>query len=271
MKKEIALKSVVITGSTRGFGLCMAKKFLQQGCRVAVSSKNQNSLEYARKELAEFSGSVLYTAADVTSMDALEKLWARSWDTWHTIDFWINNAGQNSPYTRFYDLSKQYMDGVIDTNIKGMMYGSQVAAKNMRAQGHGQIWNMEGLGSNGMIQPKTIIYGMTKHALTYFTKGLALELEGSGVLAGRLSPGMMPTDFVTQGLDGQKSPMENEKFIKIINILGDWPQTVADFMVPRILNNSKNNAHLVWLTPAKAGLRFALSGFRRRKLVQSQP
>lgn len=50
------------------------------------------------------------------------------------------------------------MDAVVDTNIKGIVYGSKVAAKNMINQGHGQIWNMEGLGSNGMIIEQTILY-----------------------------------------------------------------------------------------------------------------
>ena len=92
-----------------------------------------------------------------------------------------------------------------------MIYGAQVAAREMIRQGRGSIFSMEGLGSNNMIQEKTILYGTTKHALTYFMKGLAKELEGTGVLAGRLSPGMMLTDFITRMPDGGTAELHGQR------------------------------------------------------------
>jgi len=160
------------------------------------------------------------------------------------------------------------VDSVLDTNIKGMIYGSMVAAKHMLAQGGGQIWNMEGMGSNNMIQPKTILYGTTKHALTYFTKGLAKELKGTPVMAGRLSPGMMLTDFITKDHKGAPSPViENTQFINIFNILADRPETVAAFLVPRMLKNTRNNSQIAWLTNTKAFVRFSTAMFRKHRLL----
>ncbi len=226
------MKNIVITGSTKGIGLCMAREFLKSGCTVAVSGRSEKSLDSARKELDEFSGRVLYVLCDVRIKTDIEDLWNKSAAKWGRVDFWINNAGQNCPYEFVYNTGQSYVDAVIDTNIKGMIYGSQVAAKNMLSQGSGQIWNMEGLGSNNMIQARTILYGTTKHSLTYFTKGLAKELAGTNILAGRLSPGMMLTDFITKTPDGERSPvMDNQGFRKIFNILADRPETVAAFLV----------------------------------------
>ncbi|MGD9679311.1 MAG: SDR family NAD(P)-dependent oxidoreductase [Vulcanibacillus sp.] len=262
------MKSIVITGSTRGIGLCMAKEFLKTGCNVTISGRSEKSFEFAKKELVEFSNRVIYVPCNVRRKEELENLWNESVEKWGRVDFWINNAGQNCPYEFAYDTEKDYVDGVIDTNIKGVIYGSQIAAKNMLSQGNGQIWNMEGLGSNNMIQEKTILYGTTKCALTYFTKGLAKELNGTSVIAGRLSPGMMLTDFITKTSDGEKSPViENHRFKKIFNILADKPETVAAFFIPRILENKKNNAHIVWLTNRKATLRFSTAILRKRKLI----
>ncbi|HEX2947397.1 MAG TPA: SDR family oxidoreductase [Clostridia bacterium] len=259
---------MVITGSTRGLGLCMAREFLKLGCNVTVSGRDKNSFKYAEKELSEFSGSILYVPCDVTIKENLEELWKAAADKWGRVDIWINNAGRNCPYEFVYDTDTDSVDSVIDTNLRGMVYGSQVAAKNMLAQGSGQIWNMEGLGSDGMIQEKTVLYGTTKQALTYFTKGLAKELRGKPVLAGRLSPGMMLTDFFTGAHSGQASPaVREERFRKIFNILGDRPETVAAFFAPRILANTRNDAHIVWLTNARASLRFATAAFRKRKLL----
>jgi short-subunit dehydrogenase len=160
------------------------------------------------------------------------------------------------------------VDSLVDTNIKGMIYGSQVAAGNMIEEGCGQIWNMEGLGSNGMIQEKTIIYGMSKQALTYFTKALAKELKNTGVLAGRLSPGMMLTDFITRTPDGDDSPVVKEKSFRFVfNALADRPETVAKFFIPRILANKKNNAKISWLTGPKTLWRFATASFKKDRLI----
>ena len=132
------------------------------------------------------------------SREGLQKLWDASREHWGTVDIWISNAGRNTPHSPVWETGESYTRQVIGTNILGMVFGAQIAAAEMIRQGHGAIWAMEGLGSNNMIQPKTILYGTTKHALTYFMKGLARELEGSGVTAGRLSPGMMLTDFITK-------------------------------------------------------------------------
>ena len=262
------MKNIIITGSTKGAGLNMAREFLKAGCNVTVSGKDEKNLETAKKVLSGFSGSVLYVKCNVGIKEEVENLWNESAGRWGQIDYWINNAGQNCPHKFVYDTEQIYVDAVINTNLRGLIYGSQVAAKNMLLQDSGQIWNMEGLGSNNMIQPKTILYGTTKHAVTYFTKGLAKELEGTSVLAGRLSPGMMLTDFITKPPDDQKPAMfENTGSKKIFNILADRPETVAAYFVPRMLCNRKNNAHIVWLTKRKSYFRFMVSIFRKRELI----
>jgi len=262
------MKNVVITGSTRGIGFCMAKEFLQAGCNVTISGRGEKISETLLKQLDGFNGKFLYVTCNVRDKKDIETLWRQSIDRWGRVDIWINNAGQNCPHEFSYDIEASYVDALIDTNIKGMIYGSQIATKNMLIQGGGQIYNMEGLGSNDMIQVKTILYGTTKRALTYFTKALAKELKGTPVIAGRLSPGMMLTDFITKTPDGDESPVLKDKSFKFIfNTLADKPETVAKFFINKILANTKNDSHIVWLTNAKTLLRFSYSPFSKRKLI----
>lgn len=262
------MKNIVITGSSRGIGLAMAKEFLSYGCNVTVSGRGISGFSDAENLLSRFADRVLYVSCDVQKADELENLWALSKQRWGRIDHWINNAGQNTPYAYLYNTEPASADAVVDTNIKGVIYGSRIAASKMLAQGGGQIWNMEGLGSDGMIQPKTVLYGMTKCALTYLTKGLAKELAGSNVLAGRLSPGMMLTDFITKTPDGTPSEViDDTQFKKIFNILADRPETVAAYLVPRMLANTRQNAHIVYMGSGKAALRFVTAPFTRRKLI----
>ena len=261
------MKNVVITGSTRGIGYAMAKAFLASGCRVVLSGRGETLRKSAREELQAYEGRYFYVPCDVQKKSDLEKLWSVAADQLGGVDIWINNAGQNTPHVHVYETDESYVRAVVETNVLGVMCGAQVAAKGMLEQKHGAIYSMEGLGSNNMIQPKTILYGTTKHALTYFMKGLAKELEGTGVIAGRLSPGMMLTDFITTSPDGAVAAIENdESFRKLFNILADKPETVAAFFVPRILKNTKNGVQISWLTSAKAAGRFLSAGFRKRNL-----
>ncbi len=262
------MKNVVITGSTRGIGFEMAKEFLKQGCNVTISGRNATPPVKLEDELIEFRKKYHYVPCNVQNKKDIESLWNSAKEQWGTVDIWINNAGQNVPHEFSYDTDSSSTEAVIHTNILGIIYGAQVAAKNMLIQGSGQIWNMEGLGSNNMIQVKTILYGTTKHALTYFSKGLAKELDGTPVKVGRLSPGMMLTDFITKAPDGTQSPvLQDKSFQFVFNALADRPETVASFFVPRILKNNKNNAHIVWLTNAKSMWRFLKYPVLKRELI----
>lgn len=262
------MKNVVITGSTRGIGLAMAMEFLRKGCNVTLSGRKEALAETVQTALSPFVGKVLYVQCNVQEKADLQNLWDASLAKWGGIDIWINNAGQNTPHMLLWETAEICTEKIIQTNIIGMIYGSQIAAAGMIRQGHGAIYSMEGLGSNDMIQVKTILYGTTKRALTYFMRGLARELAGTGVIAGRLSPGMMLTDFITKTADGEPSEiMTDKQFKKIFNILADKPETVAGFFIPRILCNTKNDVQIAWLTNGKAALRFMTAGFRKDRLI----
>jgi short-subunit dehydrogenase len=261
-------KNVVITGSTRGIGFEMARQFLKNNCNVTLSGRGAELSKETIDELKDFSKRYIYVSCNVQSKEDLQRLWDISAKNWGKIDIWINNAGQNTPHIYSWETKEAVTRQIIETNITGMVMGSQVAVKGMLGQKAGAVYSMEGLGSNNMIQEKTIHYGMTKRALTYYMKGLAKELEGSGVIAGRLSPGMMLTDFITKNPDGKPSEVTtNESFRKVFNILADKPGTVAEFLVPRMLSNKKNDAHIVWLTNGKAAVRFMTAPFKKRKLI----
>ena len=262
------MKNVVITGSTRGIGFSMAMEFLRAGCNVTLSGRGEALAEEVQTVLAPFKGKYTYVQCNVQEKASLQNLWDASVESWGSVDVWINNAGQNTQHMFAWETGEAYTENVIKTNITGMVYGSQIAAAGMLKQGHGAIYSMEGLGSDDMIQVKTILYGTTKHALRYFMKGLARELEGTGIIAGRLSPGMMLTDFITKTPDGEQSEViSDEKFRKIFNILADKPETVAKFFIPRILRNTRNDVLIAWLTNRKAAWRFITAGSRKDRLI----
>lgn len=262
------MKNVVITGSSRGLGYEMAACFLQGGNNVTISGSNHGNLHRAAERLTGYGNRVLAVPADVQNYEQLESLWHQSLDHWGSIDIWINNAGISQGGNALWELSSDKTQRVIQTNLLGTIFGSQIAMKGMLLQGDGQIFNMEGFGSNDMIRPGLNLYGTSKRALTHFTKTLAMEAKGTRIKIGTLSPGMMVTEFVTGPADGSQHPIE-ENTRRIFNMLGDKPDKVASFMVERILNNKKNGAHIVWLTRRKLIFRFIRYCFIKRDLFSA--
>lgn len=262
------MKTVVITGSSRGLGFEMAKEFRKAGLNVVLNGTNPEKLEAAKKILddMECKGNVYTCAGNVTSSADIQNLIDHAVSCCGQIDIWINNAGVNQPMKAVWELSEENIDYVLDVDLKGAVMGSKLAMLQMIRQGHGAIYNLEGYGSNNAMMLGLNMYGTGKRAVTHFTQALAKESEerGTGVIVGRLSPGIMITDFTVKALGGREHIDLPEKTKKVYNILGDYPDVVAKFLVKEMLSNTKNNAHIEWLTSGKAAWRFMTAGFNKR-------
>ena len=263
------MKTVVITGSTRGLGFEMAKLFRKNGWNLVINGVNPQRLEKAAEELRALpgDGAVEGFAGSVASEEELQGLLDFAVEKFGVLDIWINNAGVNQPMKAIWELSQEEIDAILNIDLRGAILGSRLAARQMEKQPEGGfIYNLEGYGSNDAMMLGLNLYGTSKRAVTHFTVALAKELEerGSRVKAGRLSPGIMITDFTVKALGGKESIALPEKTKKVYNILGDKPDVVAAHLVKEMLANSKNNAHIQWLTTGKAAWRFMTAGFNKR-------
>ena len=184
-----------------------------------------------------------------------------------TVDIWINNAGVNQPSKAMWELDESEIDGVLDIDLRGSVMGTKYATLQMEKQPNGGfIYNMEGYGSNDAMMLGLNMYGTSKRAITHFTKAYAKELteRKSKVKIGRLAPGIMITDFTRKALGGKQNIELSEKTKKVYNILGDYPDVVAKFLVDNMLTNTANDAHIEWLTGKKAAFRFMTAAFNKR-------
>ena len=261
------MMSVVITGSARGLGYNMAVNFRKHGYNIVLSDLKEDNLKEAKKNLLniEGEGSVSYITCNVSDSNDIQKLMDFAVKEYKEVDIWINNAGVNQPDKAIWELEDKSINTLIDVDLKGTIYGSKIAAIQMIKQGHGAIYNVEGYGSNDAHQLGLNMYGTSKRAVTYFTESLAQELDvkNTGVIAGKLSPGIMITPFTTHSLGEDKIDLP-AKTKKVYNILGDTPDVVAKFLVDRMVVNNKNNAKINWLTNSKAFIRFMTAGFNKR-------
>ena len=260
------MKTVVITGSARGFGFEMSKEFLKKNYNVVILDINKDALEDATKSLNEIrsNGKIVSLLCDITNEKDVDKVINEV----KNIDIWINNAGVNQSDKYFWELDSSEIKRLIKIDLIGTMICSSKISKYMIKQGYGEIYNVEGHGSNDALIDKLTLYGTSKRAVTYFTESLAHELKNYNIKVGKITPGIMITNFITHSLgDGQEIKLD-EKTKKIYNILGDYPETIAKFMVNKIINNNKKNPKFVWLSNTRAFSRFMTYPFNKRNLIK---
>ncbi|MBQ1491482.1 MAG: SDR family NAD(P)-dependent oxidoreductase [Blautia sp.] len=191
-------KTVVITGSSKGLGLEMAKGFAREGYRVVLNGTRREKLEEAREELLSLGAEVLCVSGNVSLEEDVNRLLQESVKAFGQVDIWINNAGVNQPMKALWDLERGEIEALLDVDLKGAILGSLAAYRQMRKQESGGfIYNVEGHGSNDAMVWGLNMYGTCKRAVTHFTRALAKEAreEGEKVKVGRLSPGIMITDL----------------------------------------------------------------------------
>jgi len=256
--------NVVITGSTKGIGLGMAREFLRRGHDVMVSSRTPQAVDEVVAELREEwpDRNVAGRVCDVTDYGQVQNLWKRAAEILGSVDIWVNNAGLETGADMFYRQSRESIANTINTNLTGMMYCNQIAINGMYAQGGGKIFNMEGFGSNGMIRPRVSVYGTTKCGVRYLTKALAAELKDSPVKVCYLSPGIVITDLLVPPPEQRGEGWEQSK--KILNLLADTVETVTPFLVEGMLGVKEGGEAVRWLTPQKVVLRKLQSYFKKR-------
>ena len=260
------MKTIVITGSTRGIGYGLSDAFLERGCSVTISGRSQEAVDRALAELGTTHGAecLFGHPCDVTDFDQVQALWDAAKEHWGRIDIWINNAGIAHAQTPLWKQDHSEVAAIIETNLLGSMYGAQVAMKGMLEQGSGSIYNLEGLGSDGRRVEGLAAYGTTKAALTYLTDSMVDEAQGTPVLVGAIQPGMVATDMITQQYRDQPEQWEDAK--RIFNILADRPETVTPWIAERVLANSRNGTRIQWMSRGKAMARFLSAPFTKRDL-----
>jgi NAD(P)-dependent dehydrogenase (short-subunit alcohol dehydrogenase family) len=243
--------NIVITGGTKGIGRALAEEFWQQGHQVLVCGQNSAELQ----ALAQSKGGERFyaTSCNIRELAQVESLRDFALQQMGSIDIWINNAGLAKTTNSILQTSQQDLETMVTTNILGTMQCCRVAAVLMLAQGYGKIFNMLGGGSDGEYFAGMGVYGSTKRSLDYFSTALAKELVGSGVIVGRIRPGMIITEGVVREAKADLANFQRRRHFA--NLICDEPETVAPYLAAEILKCNKPGHKIAWLSSLKISLR----------------
>ena len=181
----------VVTGGARGIGLAVAERLLADGARVALWDADAAALETAGRRL----DGVLTSTVDVTEPDSVQAARDAALDRFGGIDIAVNSAGIAGPTVPSVDYPLDQWRRVVDVNLTGTFLVCKLLAPPMVGRGWGRIVNIASLaGKEGT--PNAPAYSASKAGVIAFTKSLAKELAGTGVLANSVAPAALDTQMV---------------------------------------------------------------------------
>src|SRR6476620_11262463 len=201
--------TALVSGSSRGIGLALAKGLLQAGSRVTIHGRNLDRGEATARDLAEeTAGEARVSTFDVTDQDAVDRGIADIEQQWGTPDILVNNAGiqRRAPFTEF---TLQDWNDLVATNLTSAFLVSQRVARGMVQRGSGKIINIGSVQSQ-LARPGIAPYSATKGGIVMLTKGLCADLGPHGIQTNALAPGYFETEL-TQAL------VENEQFTRWVS------------------------------------------------------
>jgi NADP-dependent 3-hydroxy acid dehydrogenase YdfG len=220
MKSEIEGKVVAITGASSGIGMATALMLAEKGAKVVLGARRTDRLEELAARITRNGGQVAYTATDVTRRDDLNNLVKLACDQFGRLDVIVNNAG-TSQLSPIEDLDIEGWEEMIDTNLKGTLYGIAAAIPVFRQQGSGHIVNI--ISTSGIkIVPMQGVYAGTKNAVRTISEALRQESNGRWRVTG-ISPGVVQTEFV----NGLKNTGIRDTILKKMETLAIQPEAIA--------------------------------------------
>jgi NAD(P)-dependent dehydrogenase (short-subunit alcohol dehydrogenase family) len=185
-------KTAVITGASSGIGLGLAEAFLKEGYNVVGTGRSAERLQSAAAAL-KAGDRFLGVTGDVGEPGSAKKLFERAIAQYGQVDVLVNNAGvfTAKPFVQF---TPAEIEEQISTNLKGMLYPSQEAAKHMSQRKHGKIINITAsLGIQPHSGVPALLAVALKGGINQATRALALELAPFGVTVNAVAPGVVAT------------------------------------------------------------------------------
>lgn len=181
-KAGLAGKVVVISGSTQGIGLAVARRFADLGAKIVINGRREDAVQTAIAELAKDGINVAGITADVATEKGARALIAKAVSDFGSFDILINNAAIAGPHKFIWDVTPDEMVETLDINLKGPILCTMEAIKWLVSNGkQGRIINLSSIATE-VDYPKMIPYSTTKAGLESFTRFVSADLAKAEVV-----------------------------------------------------------------------------------------
>jgi NADP-dependent 3-hydroxy acid dehydrogenase YdfG len=208
MMNRIRGKWVLITGASAGIGEACARAFAEHGAKLILTARREERLAELKQELEQAHGGTVRTVTlDVRDREGVLALALSLEEAGETPDILVNNAGLSRGLEKVYEGSFQDWDEMIDTNITALLTMTRAVVPAMVRRGSGHVINLGSIAGHE-VYPNGAVYCATKHAVGAITKGLRMDLLGTGVRVSTVDPGMVETEFSLVRFRGDRERAE---------------------------------------------------------------
>lgn len=193
---SVSQKTVIITGSTSGIGLGIARGFAKAGANIVLNGLGKvDEIEKTRHELCDLGpGQVVYDGADMADSCDIFRMVRNAEDRFNGVDVVVNNAGIQT-VAPVEDFDPNRWDAIVAINMSSAFHMVRAALPGMKARGWGRIVNIS--SAHGLVaSPFKSAYVTAKHGITGFTRAVALETAEHGVTSNAICPGYVRTPLV---------------------------------------------------------------------------
>ena len=197
---DLTGKVAIVTGGTKGLGYGIVMTLAYYGAKVVITSRHQDDCDAVAREVMEMGQEAYGVKTDVQNIEEIQNLINKTVQKYGKVDIMVNNAGV-AITKRLTDMTEEEYDRVMDSNLKSVYFGAQIAAKQMIEQGNGgKIINMCSIGGvKGNNQLST--YGASKAGAINLTKSMAWEWGRYGITVNAICPGYVKTALNAAQLD----------------------------------------------------------------------
>lgn len=192
---EIRGTIVLVTGASAGIGAACARAFAAAGARPILAARRLPRIEALAAGIRETHGvEALAVAMDVRDRRSVEAALASLPAGWEAIGILVNNAGLARGLAPIQEGDRADWDEMIETNVTGLLNVTRAVLPGMVERGRGHVINIGSIAGHE-VYPSGAVYCATKHAVAALTRGMGIDLLGTGVRVSSVDPGMVETEF----------------------------------------------------------------------------